>query len=214
MGSFEIKYKFRTKYVHDRNSSSKILPTSGFEQMLILSDAHISKRQTTVVQDQILHVSQPGKNRAYDKYVSLPSVHTVLNDNILISYLTKTPQSVQLFTQPRTMSPSFKSLKLLISRSTSLVSATVKKATEKFSSMFNDRIVRQIRLWANSALADSLPLLAACARRSIVEICRIKHRSAICSLKRHPCFDAVFIHKLHKNVFIEFGQKVNCPLGK
>lgn len=87
-------------------------------------------------------------------------------------------------------------------------------------------------------MTDSLPLLHCyTARKSIFERivvykrfvfgvdkrkCRkdltLKHGAAICSLKRHPYFHAkmalVFIHKLHKKFLIEFGQNVNCQLGK
>ena len=49
----------------------------------------------------------------------------------MIYYLTKTPTSEQLLTKPRTMSPSFRSLILLISRSSSLVFATVQRTQKK-----------------------------------------------------------------------------------
>ena len=57
----------------------------------------------------------------------------------MIYYLTKTPTSEQLLTKPRMMSPSFRSLILLISRSSSLVFATVQR-TQKNKSDGTSRI--------------------------------------------------------------------------
>ena len=57
----------------------------------------------------------------------------------MIYYLTKTPTSEQLLTKPRMMSPSFRSLMLLISRSFSLVFATVQR-TQKNKSDGTSRI--------------------------------------------------------------------------
>ena len=51
----------------------------------------------------------------------------------MIYYLTKTPTSEQLLTKPRMMSPSFRSLILLISRSSSLVFATVQRTQKNKS---------------------------------------------------------------------------------
>lgn len=58
----------------------------------------------------------------------------------VIYYLTKTPTSEQLLTKPRMMSPSFRSLILLISRSSSLVFATVQR-TQKNKSDGTSRIL-------------------------------------------------------------------------